>query len=495
MRRADMPHTLADFPQSLRFGRLPAEFYTRLSPTPLPDPVLVAWNVELAQVLGLHADPQQHPHLAEILAGNHLPRGADPLASVYAGHQFGSYVPQLGDGRAILIGECHAPDGTIYELQLKGAGRTPYSRMGDGRAVMRSSIREYLCSEAMHGLGIPTTRALGLAGSPLPVMRETIETAAVVLRVAPTFVRFGHFEYFARTGDTASLRILADWVIDHFYPDCRDDAQPYAALLAQVTLRTADLIARWQGVGFCHGVLNSDNMSILGLTLDYGPFGFQDGFNAAHICNHSDHTGRYAWHMQPEIGLWNLHCLAQALLPLADKEVMTDVLKQYQPQFESAFSEQLRLKLGLHAWQDEDWDLVSKLLELMQQSSTDWTIFWRSLAGFDAASDETNHRLPDLFADRLGFDHWAGQYRARLAQENNQQPARAERMNHVNPCYVLRNHLAETAIRRAVREQDYSEIERLQRCLAQPFRESHEFAGYADPPPDWASALSVSCSS
>ncbi len=490
-----MAHTLADFPQSTRFGKLPPAFYTRLRPTPLPDPVLVAWNAELAQALGLYADPQSHPHLTDILAGNHLPRDANPLASVYSGHQFGTYVPQLGDGRAILIGECKAPDGVIYELQLKGAGRTPYSRMGDGRAVMRSTIREYLCSEAMHGLGIPTTRALGLAGSPHPVMRETIETAAVILRVAPTFVRFGHFEYFARTHDHASLNTLADWVIDHFYPQCRDDSQPYVALLLQVTQKTAELIARWQSVGFCHGVLNSDNMSILGLTLDYGPFGFMDGFNAAHICNHSDHTGRYAWHQQPEIGLWNLHCLAQALLSLADKEALTDVLRQYQPYFEKAFAEQLRQKLGFHTWQDEDWDLTSRLLELMQRSATDWTLFWRALSTFDADSNPGNQSLRNFFIDREEFDAWSNDYRARLAQENNQQVERAPRMNLVNPVYVLRNHLAEIAIRQAVQKQDFSEIEQLRRCLAEPFDEREEFAHYASSPPDWANELSVSCSS
>lgn len=490
-----MAYTLGDFPQATRFGSLPPQFYTRLSPTPLPDPVLIAWNTELAEALGLIADPDAHPRLAEILAGNHLPQGSEPLASVYSGHQFGVYVPQLGDGRAIMIGECRAPDGMIHELQLKGAGRTPYSRMGDGRAVLRSSIREYLCSEAMHGLGIPTTRALGLAGSPQPVWRETVETAAVVLRVAPTFVRFGHFEYFCRTGDHASLQTLADWVIEHFYPQCRDEAQPYAALLHLVTQRTAELVAHWQAVGFCHGVLNSDNMSILGLTLDYGPFGFLDGFNAAHVCNHSDHTGRYAWHQQPEIGLWNLHCLAQALLPLADKEQLTDVLRQYQPQFESAFAERLRQKLGLRDWRDEDWDLASQLLELMQRSASDWTLFWRALSGFEGENAPGDTHVRDFFIDRAAFDAWARQYQARLAQENSQQTERAIRMNRVNPAYVLRNHLAEIAIRKAGQEQDYTEIERLRRCLVNPFDAREEFAAYARRPPDWANELSVSCSS
>ena len=490
-----MPFTLENFPQTPRFGNLPAAFYTRLSPTPLPDPALATWNSELAETLGLHADPQAHPHLAEILAGNRLPHAANPLASVYSGHQFGTYVPELGDGRAILIGEHRAPDGTIHELQLKGAGLTPYSRMGDGRAVVRSSIREYLCSEAMHGLGIPTTRALGMAVSPQPVWRETKETAAVVLRVAPTFLRFGHFEYFSRTRDHTSLRTLADWTIQHFYPDSLSAPQPYAAFLHCVVERTAHLIACWQGVGFCHGVLNSDNMSILGLTLDYGPFGFQDNFNAGHICNHSDHAGRYAWHQQPEIGLWNLHCLAQALLPLADKDSLTHVLQQYQPLFEKEFSEQLRQKLGLLTWLDTDWDLVSTLLEHMQKSGTDWTRFWRTLSEFDSAADTSNNTVRDMFIDRQAFDFWAAQYRNRLLQEHNQQPARSERMNSVNPAYVLRNHLAETAIRRAQLESDFSEVERLRHCLATPFTRKKEYEDYDAPAPDWASELSISCSS
>lgn len=488
-----MAYTLADYPQTPRFGALPAEFYTRLMPTPLPDPALVAWNSALAESLGLHADPQNHPDLAHFLLGNRLPVGANTLASVYSGHQFGSYVPQLGDGRALLIGEHRAPDGNIYEFQLKGAGLTPYSRMGDGRAVLRSSIREYLCSEAMQGLGIPTTRALGLAGSPEPVWRETRETAAVVLRVAPTFVRFGHFEYFCHTGNHASLRTLANWVITHFYPECSDDPQPYAALLRAVTGRTAKLMAQWQSVGFCHGVMNSDNMSILGLTLDYGPFGFLDGFNAGHICNHSDHSGRYAWQNQPEIGLWNLHCLAQALLPLADRDALTDALEQYQPRFEADFADLLRQKLGLQHWLDTDWALTNQLLDMMQQSTTDWTLFWRALADFDADT-HSNNTLRDFIIDRTAFDAWANQYRARLGQESGTTTDRKERMNRSNPQYVLRNHLAETAIQKAS-EGDFSEISRLQTCLSRPFDKQATFSDYAMAPPDWATHLSVSCSS
>lgn len=475
-------HTLAHLPLQPRFGALPARFYSKQMPTLLADPVLVAWNADLAAALGLHPDPAQQPHLAEILAGNRLPKNSQPLASVYSGHQFGVNVPQLGDGRAILIGEYADPAGKVHEFQLKGAGRTPYSRMGDGRAVLRSSIREYLCSEAMHGLGIPTTRALGLAGSPEIVWRETPETAAVVLRVAPSFVRFGHFEYWQ--GEHEAVRELADWVIAHFYPECREAAEPYAALLQAIAARTAATIARWQAVGFCHGVMNSDNMSILGLTIDYGPFGFLDGFDAGHICNHSDPHGRYAYNQQPEIGLWNLQCLAQALLPLAPQEALIAALQSYQPEFEQQFSTQMQHKLGLHTWQDADWGLLGDLFELMQAENTDWTLFWRRLADGNAR---------DLFINRAAFDGWDAAYQARL--QHSDPASRRITMNRHNPAYVLRNHLAENAISRARDQQDYSEITRLQRCLADPFTERAEFADYAALPPDWAKEISVSCSS
>ena len=486
-----MRHTLHQFVPHSRFGKLPEALYTRLLPTPVSAPQLLAWNAPLAAQLGFEPDPAAQPHLAEILAGNRLPESASPLASVYSGHQFGSYVPQLGDGRALLIGEYATPEGEILELQLKGAGPTPYSRRGDGRSVLRSAIREYLASEALHGLGIPTTRALGLAGSEDMVWRETREPLAVLLRVAPTFVRFGHFEFCYWAGDHATLRQLADWVITHFYPACQNEPAPYAALLREVSERTAKLIAQWQAVGFCHGVMNSDNMSILGLTLDYGPFGFMDGFNAEHICNHSDDLGRYAYHRQPEIGLWNLYCLAQALTPLCEHESLSEVLKGYQAEFEARHGEQMQAKLGLRSWREDDWKLLGRLLVLLQQSGTDWTIFWRALSQLDSAPS----RLRDMFVDREAFDAWARDFLARLAQEGVEREKRAAGMNAGNPAYVLRNHLAEIAIRKAQDEQDTSEIERLRRCLAEPFHERAEFADYAQRPPDWAREISVSCSS
>jgi uncharacterized protein YdiU (UPF0061 family) len=487
------------------FGRLGARFYTRLAPTPLPDPYFIAASPSAARWIGLDPEALRRPEAIGPLAGSTVVAGTDPLAAVYAGHQFGVYVPQLGDGRALLLGGVRAVDGSLCELQLKGSGKTPYSRMGDGRAVLRSSIREFLCSEAMHALGIPTTRALALMGSDAPVFRETAETAAVVTRMAPSFVRFGSFEYFFWRGEQEAVKQLADYVIDTFYPQCRaagDGPAPYLALLREVARRTARLVARWQGVGFCHGVMNSDNMSILGLTIDYGPFGFIDGFDAGHVCNHSDHQGRYAYGQQPAVAHWNLYCLGQALVPLTlDLEATQAALDTYRDEYAQAIDEVMRAKLGLAAAEPGDESLIERLIGVLQASRTDWTLFWRRLATLrlDAASAADDAAVRDLVVDRAAFDDWAVGYRARLRREGSIDAERAARMNRVNPKYVLRNHLAEVAIRRARGDggepRDFSEVERLLGVLARPYDDQPEFDDYARPPPDWAAGLSLSCSS
>ncbi|WP_157670890.1 YdiU family protein [Chitinibacter sp. GC72] len=482
-----MAFTLAQLPLSPRFSLLHSRFWIETLPTPMPAPHNVVLNHTLAKELGLVLGEDD----ADFLLGNRLPPGSQPLASVYSGHQFGVNVPQLGDGRALLIAEFCAPDGAHWEMQLKGAGPTPFSRRGDGRAVLRSSTREYLASEALHHLGIPTTRALAMAGSPQAVWRETRETAAVVTRLAPTFVRFGHFEYFFYQGEPERVSELADWVIAHHYPQCRDASKPYLAMLEQVISRTATLIAHWQAVGFCHGVMNSDNMSILGLTLDYGPYGFLDGFDAGHICNHSDETGRYAYNQQPQIGLWNLHCLAQALLPLIPRDDLLAALGEYQTQFEAAFAEQLRRKLGFVTWQEDDWTLITDLFELMQATHTDWTLFWRSLSHWPLQQNIAE--LRDLFLARGEFDQWLTRYQSRL-NDGITPEQRSQAMLAANPKYILRNYLAENAIALA-QQGDFSEIERLHRCLMQPFAEQPEFAAYATMPPDWAREITLSCSS
>ncbi|GAA4422383.1 protein adenylyltransferase SelO [Acidovorax lacteus] len=474
------------------FARLGPRYYTHLHPTPLPAAHWVGRSESTARLLGLDSPAWHGDDTLQVLTGNAVPEGTEPLASVYSGHQFGVWAGQLGDGRAILLGETR----NGFEIQLKGAGRTPYSRMGDGRAVLRSSIREFLCSEAMHALGVPTTRALSVTGSPASVRRETIETAAVVARVAPSFVRFGHFEHFAAQGDEDALRALADYVIDRYYPQCREvgadtPGGAYAALLAAVTERTADLLAHWQAVGFCHGVMNTDNMSILGLTIDYGPFQFLDAFDPGHICNHSDHQGRYAFNRQPQVAYWNLYCLAQALYPLIDSEPATlAALEPYKARFPAQFLLRMREKLGLLQPREDDGALLDRLLALLAQDKVDYPIFWRRLAQAVAAGDFGPVR--DLFLDRKTADAWLLSYSERTIEQNQAQAA--DLMLNTNPKYVLRNHVAQGAIA-AAQQGDFGELQVVQGLIEAPFDEHPLLAHHADFPPDWAAHIEISCSS
>ncbi len=470
------------------FAGLGPAFFTELQPTPLPSASLVGLNASLLDELGLDAAFLGSDAGVEALTGNRLLAGSRPLASVYSGHQFGVWAGQLGDGRAILLGELETASGP-QEVQLKGAGRTPYSRMGDGRAVLRSSIREYLASEAMQGLGIPTTRALAITGSAAPVRREEVETAAVVTRVAPSFVRFGHFEHFAARDQLDHLRALADYVIDRFYPDCRDTPKfagnAYAAFLEQVSERTAAMVAQWQAVGFCHGVMNTDNMSILGLTIDYGPFQFLDAFDPGHICNHSDEQRRYAYNKQPNVAYWNLFCLGQALLPLiGDQDLALAALESYKTVFPRELEARMRAKLGLAAPHAADRELIEDVLKLLAQGRVDYTIFWRRLSNHVAGQPVAAVR--DLFLDREGFDAWLGRYSRRTAD--------AATMLRTNPKYVLRNHLGELAIRQA-KLGDVSMVTTLLQLVQAPFAEHPAHEDLAGFPPDWASHIEISCSS
>ncbi|WP_130434971.1 protein adenylyltransferase SelO [Rivibacter subsaxonicus] len=475
-------------------------FGTALAAEPLPDPHWVARNDALAAELGWPADWHDGSALA-VLSGNATWPGMSPFASVYSGHQFGVWAGQLGDGRALLLGEIESAAGPM-EIQLKGSGLTPYSRMGDGRAVLRSSIREYLCSEAMHGLGIPSTRALALTGSQLPVRRERWETAAVVTRMAPSFLRFGHFEHFAHTArDLASLQRLVDFSLANYFPDCLGAAQPAAAMLSEVARRTAELIAQWQAVGFCHGVMNTDNMSLLGLTIDYGPFGFLDGFDPGHVCNHSDHQGRYAYARQPGVAWWNLQALATALLPQlgadedAASEAALEAIEPYRSALSAALSARMRAKFGLATEQPDDATLIDDLLRLMAAERTDYTILFRHLSGFSTAPDHAQQPVRDLFIDRPAFDAWAGRYAERLRTEQSDDAERAVRMNSANPKFVLRNHLAQSAIE-AAEAGDFDEIGRLMKVLARPYDEQATApAAYAAFPPPGADQIEVSCSS
>jgi uncharacterized protein YdiU (UPF0061 family) len=463
-------------------------------PTPLPDPYFVAASGPAARLVGIDPADLATPDFVAAFTGNTVPARAQPLSAVYSGHQFGVWAGQLGDGRAILLGEIATADGPM-ELQLKGAGLTPYSRMGDGRAVLRSSIREFLCSEAMFALGIPTTRALVVTGSNQPVVRENIETAAVVTRMSPSFVRFGSFEHWYYRDKQDELRTLGDYVLRTFYPELLDTEKPYKALLAEVTRRTARMIAHWQAVGFMHGVMNTDNMSILGLTLDYGPFGFMEAFDPDHICNHTDQRGRYSYSNQVPVGHWNCYALGNALLPLiGNAEDAQEALDVYQPEFTRKFDELLRAKLGLATVQDGDEALFDAMFKLLADNHADFTLFFRRLGDLRVDGPEHDAPLRDQFIDREAFDAWALKYRARLRQENSVDGARREAMNRTNPKYVLRNYLAQVAIEQA-QNGDYGGVHKLLAVLERPFDEQPENESYAALPPDWAAHLEVSCSS
>ncbi|WP_397406377.1 YdiU family protein [Polaromonas sp.] len=473
-----------------RFAQLGTDFYTDRLPSPLPAPYWVSRNQALARELGLDQAWFESQEALALFTGNQLAQGLQPLASVYSGHQFGQWAGQLGDGRAILLGELATPGGP-QEVQLKGAGMTPYSRMGDGRAVLRSSIREYLCSEAMHGLGIPTTRALCVTGSDARVRREEIETAAVVTRTSPSFIRFGHFEHFSYSDQHAQLKVLADFVIDHFYPACRESSQPYAALLQAVSERTARLMAAWQATGFCHGVMNTDNMSILGLTIDYGPFQFLDAFDPGHVCNHSDTQGRYAYNKQPNIAYWNLFCLGQALLPLIEaQDQALAALESYKTVFPEALEARMRAKLGLPDARPEDQALIEAAFKLLAADKVDYTIFWRRLCHF--GTPQGQEAVRDLFLDRAAFDAWSLQYSERLTGTDT--GLVADLMLKTNPKYVLRNHLGEQAIQ-AAKLKDFSGVDTLLTLLQAPFDEHPEHDSHAGFPPDWAASIEISCSS
>jgi serine/tyrosine/threonine adenylyltransferase len=474
------------------FARLGRDFYAPLQATPLPAPYWVGRSNNVAELLSLPGEWAQSPDWLQALTGNCGLAGTESLASVYSGHQFGQWAGQLGDGRALLLGETAG-----LEIQLKGAGPTPFSRMGDGRAVLRSSIREFLCSEAMHGLGIPTSRALCITGSDAPIRRESIETAAVVTRVAPSFVRFGHFEHFCHHGHLDQLKVLADYVIERYYPECRKTTRfggnAYVAFLEAVTHRTAHMVAKWQTVGFCHGVMNTDNMSILGLTIDYGPFQFLDAYDPAHICNHSDNQGRYAFYKQPNVAYWNLFCLGQALMPLIDEqEQAIAALETFKVVYPQAFETGMAAKLGFVERTDALRPLIENILKLLAADRVDFTIFWRRLSHWAAEHNLNDHSVRDLFIQPEGIDAWLLSYSELLAQSTR--GLESDLMLKTNPKFVLRNHIGEAAIV-AAKAKDFSEVARVLKVLERPFDEHPDCADLADFPPAWASDISISCSS
>ncbi|WCD79965.1 protein adenylyltransferase SelO [Pseudomonas sp. TUM22785] len=475
-----------------RFARLGDAFSTEVLPDPLADPHLVVASPAAMALLDLDPAEAETPVFAELFAGHKLWSDAAPRAMVYSGHQFGSYNPRLGDGRGLLLGEVVNDAGEHWDLHLKGAGQTPYSRMGDGRAVLRSSIREFLASEHLHALGIPSSRALCVTGSSTPVYREKKESGAMVMRLAPSHVRFGHFEYFYYTRQHEQLKTLGEHVLACHFPECLDADEPWLAMFRTVIERNAEMIAGWQAYGFCHGVMNTDNMSILGITFDYGPYAFLDDFDANHICNHSDDSGRYSFSNQVPIAHWNLAALAQALTPHIAVEALREALELFLPLYQAAWLDRMRRRLGFTQAEDGDEALVQRLLQLMQTSAVDYSLFFRRLG--DSAPEQAVAVLRDDFVDLAGFDAWAAQYVERAAREGDGQDARRQRMHVVNPKYILRNYLAQRAIEAAERG-DYSEVRQLHAVLARPFDEQPGMESYAERPPEWGKHLEISCSS
>ncbi|WP_428538789.1 protein adenylyltransferase SelO [Rhodopila sp.] len=459
------------------YARLPDRFYARVDPTPAAAPALVRLNRALAEQLGLDAEELATPQGVALLAGNQVPKGADPIALAYAGHQFGHFVPQLGDGRANLLGEVVGQDGVRRDIQLKGSGPTPFSRRGDGRAALGPVLREYLISEAMAGLGIPTTRALAAVTTGETVWRETRLPGAVLTRVAASHIRVGTFQYLAARGDQDDVRRLADYAIARHYPDAARGPDPYRAFLDQVVARQAALVAQWLLVGFIHGVMNTDNCSVSGETIDYGPCAFMDGYDPATVFSSIDHQGRYAYGNQPRIALWNLTRLAECLLPLLDnnEDAAKQSLQGFAPHFEATYFGGLRRKIGLSGEPEGDDNLTQDLLKLMAADGADFTQTFRRLCD---AADSPAADAAVRFRDGAGYDAWARRWRVRLAREVD--PGAA--MRAVNPAVIARNHVVEAALTAAVERADFGPFETLLDVLSQPYRDDPALEQYARPP-------------
>lgn len=475
------------FPFENTYARLPDRFYARVAPTPVRAPRLIRLNTELALDLGLDPSWLSGPEGVAVLAGGRVPEAAEPIAMAYAGHQFGHFVPQLGDGRAILLGEVVDREGVRRDVQLKGAGRTPFSRGGDGRAALGPVLREFVVSEAMAALGIPTTRSLAAMTTGEKVVRETLLPGAVLTRVATSHVRIGTFQFFAARGDLEGLRLLANHVISRHYPEASRTDHPCRSLLELVTLRQAELIARWLLVGFIHGVMNTDNMSIAGETIDYGPCAFMDEYHPAKVFSSIDQTGRYAYANQPQIATWNLARFAETLLPLIDEDQQKaidqaeEVLELFSARFETAYSTGIRQKLGLSTEADGDLELAGEFLELLATNEVDFTLAFRRLSS-EADGSHAEADLRSLFKDEQGFEAWAGRWRSRLTREPDRPDKSCVRMRAVNPAFIPRNHRIEAMIEAAVEREDFAPFEELMLVLGKPFEDQACFARYMDPP-------------
>ena len=478
------------------YRELPEDFYEVINPTPFKNPHLVAFNNDVSKLIDLDINEKNTKPFVEFLSGKKIVQGEEPIALYYTGHQFGVYNKDIGDGRAILLGEIRNDENVKWDLHLKGAGKTKFSRQFDGRAVLRSTIREYLCSEAVYYLGIPTTRALCIIGSDEIVYREKKEYGAMMIRVAETHVRFGSFEGFYYGGKHENLKILVDYVIDNYYQEIKNENDKYNLFLTNVAEQTAKLIAYWQAFGFTHGVMNTDNMSVIGLTLDYGTFGFMEKFDFDYTPNHSDYFGRYSYKNQPSIALWNLNKLVKCIKTVASNgntKVASDVFKKKFFEFYTAL---MRKKLGLYNNQKEDKKFIQNTLEILEKYKVDYATFFRQLSNFKKNKSETyNDYLNRLSATSLDLNGWFSSYKKRLEKENLSDAKRKKLMDKTNPKYILRNYIAEEVIRKAEDKQDYDEIEKVRNIFKNPFDEQPEYENYAKESPQWANNLIISCSS
>ncbi|QPJ63503.1 MAG: YdiU family protein [Candidatus Nitronauta litoralis] len=482
-----------------RFVQLGEDYFQAKPPVPVNSPYLVSFNREAAALIDLDLSKIEKSKLAEYFSGNLALSGATPLAMAYSGHQFGSYNPQLGDGRGLLLGEVQNERGEFWDIYLKGSGQTRFCRGFDGRATFRSSIREYLCQEAMHGLGIRTTRSLALVSTGELIYRQHPEPAGIVTRLARTHIRFGSFEYFFKTNRPEHVTRLADHVIEHYFPDIARENDRYRLMYRKITENTAEMIAGWQSVGFGHGVMNTDNMTLLGETFDYGPFGFIDRFNPRYVCNASDTHGRYAFNQQPEIGRWNLFKLGETLQHLVPIEDLQEELNRFSIHFNKEFQRRMAAKLGLTIIDSDFEELMNNLFRLLAAHQPDYTNFFRRLAyhrsgGIEDLSAAFHQRPEDL-------ETWLAQYERLLDREDIHPDEQKKRLTQTNPKFILRNYLAQRAIDAALMEQDYSEIERLLTLLKNPFCDPDREAfsendpdQYSADTPDAQLGMQVSCS-
>ena len=466
------------------FANLSEDFHTRQNWEGFDNPFVVIENSDLKNELGINSLGDQQ--LLNIFNGTEKIESLKPLSMVYSGHQFGQYVEQLGDGRGLLLGQMSSNSGLI-DIHLKGAGKTPYSRFGDGRAVLRSVIREYLCGEAMHALSIPTSRALMIIGSDEMVIREKSESAAMLARTAKTHIRFGSFEYFHYNNQPENVKALADFCIDQYSTYFSRTPSAYEDFFRVIVERTASMIAKWQASGFNHGVMNTDNMSILGETFDYGPYGFMEDYLPTYVCNHSDHQGRYAFKNQPYIGLWNCSALGHALSSLISEEAQGEILQTYEEIFQSTLAELFRKKLGLEQDQSEDATLIQGLLDIMESEKLDYTNTFRNLT-----QALTNKTTPELDSDIA--KSWIISFQERHTKEGLSVDKKLISLNQVNPKFILRNYMAQEAID-AAEDSDFSKLETLIVVLTKPFEELKEHQKFANKSPAWAKDLEISCSS